>query len=100
MTRSELIAELAAANPHLRLGDVGKVVDTIMDGIADALTRGTRVHHRRQHETPRLLQAQHFLIVQRAHRSDLLKVLMERGNTHVHQFGQLLDFHGLREVGA
>src|ERR1017187_8962955 len=66
--------------------------------IAYALTRSTRVRHGRHHETPRLLQAQHLLIVQWAHRSDGLKVLVERGNTHVHQFGQVFDLHGLREV--
>ena len=63
--------------------------------------RGTgvaRVEILVEHQLPRLLQAQHFLIVQRAHRSDGLEVLVERGNTHVHQPGQVFDLHGLRDV--
>src|ERR1700757_1314123 len=38
--------------------------------IAHALTRSTPVHHRRQHQTPGLLQSQRLLILQRAHRGD------------------------------
>ena len=63
-------------------------------------TRSTCVHHRRQHETPRLLEAQHLLVLQGAHRGDGLEVLVKRGNTHVRQLGQLFDFHGLGEIGA
>jgi integration host factor subunit beta len=46
MTRSELIAELAAANPHLRPGDVELIVNTVFDEISYALTRGERVELR------------------------------------------------------
>ena len=46
MTRSELIAELAAANPHLRAPDVELIVDTVFDEISAALTRGDRVELR------------------------------------------------------
>ena len=46
MTRSELIAEIAAANPHLRGGDVETVVATIFKAIASALARGDRVELR------------------------------------------------------
>ena len=46
MTRSELIAELAAANTQLRGEDVEAIVATIFDGIAAALARGDRVELR------------------------------------------------------
>ncbi len=46
MTRSELIAELAAANPHLRGQDVELIVSTVFDEISAALTRGERVELR------------------------------------------------------
>ena len=46
MTRSELIAELAAANPHLRAPDVELIVGTVFDEISAALTRGERVELR------------------------------------------------------
>ncbi len=46
MTRSELIAELAAANPHLRGNDVELIVGTVFDEISAALTRGERVELR------------------------------------------------------
>lgn len=46
MTRSELIAELTEANPHLRSGDVELIVATIFDEITGALARGERVELR------------------------------------------------------
>lgn len=46
MTRSELIAELAAANPHLRGEDVERIVTAIFDEIGAALSRGDRVELR------------------------------------------------------
>jgi integration host factor subunit beta len=46
VTRSELIAELAASHPHLRVADVELIVATIFDQIADALARGDRVEVR------------------------------------------------------
>ena len=46
MTRSELIAELVAANPHLRAPDVELIVGTVFDEISEALTRGERVELR------------------------------------------------------
>ncbi len=46
MTRSELIAELAAANPHLRAPDVELIVGTVFNEISAALTRGERVELR------------------------------------------------------
>lgn len=46
MTRSELIAQLAASNPHLRQPDVELIIDTIFDEITDALARGDRVELR------------------------------------------------------
>src|SRR5512142_1348226 len=46
MTKSELIAELAASNPHLRGADVELIVATIFDQITFALARGERVELR------------------------------------------------------
>ena len=46
MTKSELIAELASANPHLRGADIELIVATIFDEITRALTRGERVELR------------------------------------------------------
>jgi integration host factor subunit beta len=46
MTRSELIAELAAANPHLRGADVETIVATVFNEIGAALSRGDRVELR------------------------------------------------------
>lgn len=46
MTRSELIQRLADMNPHLYLRDIEKIVETVFDEIASALTRGDRVELR------------------------------------------------------
>lgn len=46
MTKSELIAHLAAANPHLRQPDVELIVATIFNEITTALSRGDRVELR------------------------------------------------------
>jgi integration host factor subunit beta len=46
MTRAELIAELAASNPHLRQADVELIVVTIFDQISAALASGDRVELR------------------------------------------------------
>lgn len=46
MTKSELIAELAAANPHLTNRDLEVIVATIFDEITAALARGARVELR------------------------------------------------------
>lgn len=46
MTKSELIARLAAQNPHLYQRDVERIVTTIFDQITDALARGDRVELR------------------------------------------------------
>lgn len=46
MTKSELIAELASANPHLRGADVELIVSTIFDQITSALSQGSRVELR------------------------------------------------------
>ena len=46
MTKSELIAELAAGNPHLRQADIELIVATIFDQITAALARGGRVELR------------------------------------------------------
>jgi integration host factor subunit beta len=46
MTRAELIAELAASNPHLRQADVELIVMTIFDQISAALASGDRVELR------------------------------------------------------
>ncbi len=46
MTKSELIARLAAANPHLFQRDIERIVTTIFDEITDALANGDRVELR------------------------------------------------------
>lgn len=46
MTKSEMIARLAAANPHLYHRDVERIVTTVFDEIATALARGDRVELR------------------------------------------------------
>jgi len=46
LTRSELITELAASNPHLLKADVELIVATVFDRLTDALVRGDRVELR------------------------------------------------------
>lgn len=46
MTKSELIARLAAAHPHLYQRDVERIVTTIFEEISAALARGDRVELR------------------------------------------------------
>ena len=46
LTRSDLIAELAASHPHLRVVDVELIVATIFDQITGAQARGERVELR------------------------------------------------------
>jgi integration host factor subunit beta len=46
MTRSELVATLAAKNPHLMHRDLELIVATVFDEITVALSRGDRVELR------------------------------------------------------
>lgn len=46
MTKSELIGELSAANPHLSTRDIELIVGTIFSEITAALARGERVELR------------------------------------------------------
>lgn len=46
MTKSELIAMLVEANPHLFQRDLERIVNTIFDEISVALSRGDRVELR------------------------------------------------------
>lgn len=46
MTKSELIARLAAANPHLYHRDVERIVTTVFEEITAALAHGDRVELR------------------------------------------------------
>lgn len=46
MIKSELIAKLAAENPHLTQRDVERVVSVIFDQMTDALVEGGRVELR------------------------------------------------------
>jgi integration host factor subunit beta len=46
LTRADLIADIAAGNPHLRVADIELVVAAIFDQITDALARGGRVELR------------------------------------------------------
>lgn len=47
MIRSELIQTIADQNPHLFQRDVERIVNTIFEGITDAMARGERVELRR-----------------------------------------------------
>jgi len=46
MIKSELIARLAAENPHLTHRDVERVVNVVLDGMVGALSDGGRVELR------------------------------------------------------
>ncbi len=46
MIKSELVQRLALANPHLYQRDVENIVNTIVNEITDALSRGDRVELR------------------------------------------------------
>lgn len=46
MIKSELIQRIAEDNPHLYQRDVERIVSTVFDEIAEALTRGDRVELR------------------------------------------------------
>ena len=46
MTKSELIQKIAELNPHLYHRDVERIVSTIFEEIAGALSRGDRVELR------------------------------------------------------
>lgn len=46
MIKSELIARLAERNPHLFQRDIERIVSTIFDEIAEAMSRGDRVELR------------------------------------------------------
>ncbi len=46
MTKSELIARLAEANPHLSRQDVERIVTTVFEEITATLARGDRVELR------------------------------------------------------
>ena len=46
MIKSQLIAKLAAENPHLSRGDAERIVSTVLDRITGALAEGRRVELR------------------------------------------------------
>jgi integration host factor subunit beta len=46
MIRSELVAAVSDANPHLSQRDVERIVATVFDSITDALAAGRRVELR------------------------------------------------------
>ena len=46
MTKSDLVKRLAAANPHLYMRDIEKIVATVFEQISAALARGERVELR------------------------------------------------------
>lgn len=46
MIKSELVTHIAEMNPHLYQRDVENIVNAILDGIIDALSRGDRVELR------------------------------------------------------
>jgi integration host factor subunit beta len=43
LTRAQLIADIAADNPHLRVADIEFIVGAIFDQITATLARGGRV---------------------------------------------------------
>ncbi len=46
MIKSELVSQVAAANPHLYQRDVERIINTIFEEITDALAKGDRVELR------------------------------------------------------
>lgn len=46
MIRSELVQKIADANPHLSIRDAERVVDTVLDSIAETLAAGGRAELR------------------------------------------------------
>lgn len=46
MIKSELVEKIAARNPHLKLREAERVVNTVLDSIGDALVDGRRVELR------------------------------------------------------
>jgi integration host factor subunit beta len=46
MTKSELVAKLAAQKPQLYVRDIEAIVDTVINEMSDALVRGDRVELR------------------------------------------------------
>ena len=46
MIKSELILHIAQQNPHLYQRDVERIINTILNEVKDALTRGDRVELR------------------------------------------------------
>ncbi len=46
MIKSELIARLAESNPHLYQRDIERIVSTVFDEVAAALSKGDRVELR------------------------------------------------------
>ena len=46
MTKSELIARIAVAHPHLELAEAKRAVDTVFDEITKALIKGDRIELR------------------------------------------------------
>jgi len=46
MSKSELVKRILSQNPHLRLGDVERILDVIVDGIVMALADEKRVELR------------------------------------------------------
>jgi len=46
MIKSELVAKISQANPHLYQRDVENIVNAILDEIVEALSRGDRVELR------------------------------------------------------
>ena len=46
MIKSELVTQIAEANPHLYQRDVERIVNAILDEIGNALARGDRVELR------------------------------------------------------
>ncbi len=66
--------------------------------ITDLAAGGSGVGHQGEHEAAGFLKTQNFLILQRAHVGDGPEVLVEGGDAHVNQVGEVFDSHRLRVV--
>jgi len=66
--------------------------------IADGKRCGCHIPVFVQHQTPRFIKPQPFLITQRTHASQLSEMMMERGRTHLNPAGKFLDPQRGRKV--
>lgn len=68
--------------------------------VADPMTRGGRIEHFAEHQSPRFMKPQLLLVLKRAHRRHRLEVVMQRRRTHIHVAGDRFDAQRLVVVIA